>query len=123
MRNLPMYTSNRNGTARLHLFIVLLFWVLSSTILGQNPTTESIKTSANPPQVRMRWQDFSKGPDGQKRLSSFLKAISKMKSLDQSPKDSADYRRSWQYWANVHGYYGTNSPDGSVEAMVQYLKD
>jgi hypothetical protein len=46
------------------------------------------------------------GPDGVKRLASLRAAVQKMKSLDNSPQDSADYRRSWQYWANIHGYYG-----------------
>jgi hypothetical protein len=52
----------------------------------------------------MSWQDFISGPEGAKRLASLQKAVQKMKSLDSSPKDSADYRRSWQYWANIHGY-------------------
>lgn len=75
------------------------------------------------PQVRMRWQDFISGADGAKRLASLQAAVQKMKSLDNSPPDSADYRRSWQYWANIHGYYGAQSPDGTVEAQIQYLQD
>lgn len=74
------------------------------------------------PQVRMRWQDFVSGPDGAKRLASLEKAVQKMKSLDTSPPGSADYRRSWQYWANIHGYYGSQSPDGTVEQQIQWLK-
>jgi hypothetical protein len=69
----------------------------------------------------MRWQDFISGPDGAKRLASLHAAVQKMKSLDNSPHDSADYRRSWQYWANIHGYYGAASPDGTVEAQIQWL--
>jgi Common central domain of tyrosinase/Polyphenol oxidase middle domain len=45
-----------------------------------------------------------------------------MKSLNNSPKNSADYRRSWEYWANIHGYYGPQSPDGVVADTIQYLK-
>ena len=78
--------------------------------------------AAQAPQVRMRWQDFVAGPDGVKRLASLQAAIKKMKSLDGSPQTSADYRRSWQYWANIHGYYGSTSPDGTVEQQVGYLK-
>jgi Common central domain of tyrosinase/Polyphenol oxidase middle domain len=63
-----------------------------------------------PPQVRLKWQDFVSGSDGAKRLASLEKAVAKMKSLDGSPKDSADFRRSWLYWANIHGYLGTGSP-------------
>jgi Common central domain of tyrosinase/Polyphenol oxidase middle domain len=74
------------------------------------------------PQVRMRWQDFIKGPDGTKRLASLQKAVAKMKSLDSSPTNSADYHRSWQFWANIHGYYGPTSTDGTVEDQISYLK-
>ena len=60
----------------------------------------------------MRWQDFIRGPEGAKRLASFQKAIAKMKSLDNSPPNSVDFRRSWKYWANIHGYLGTDSKLG-----------
>jgi hypothetical protein len=77
---------------------------------------------AQAPQVRMKWQDFVAGPDGAKRLASLQAAIKKMKSLDTAPPSSVDYRRSWQYWANIHGYYGPTSPDGTVEQQIQYLQ-
>jgi hypothetical protein len=78
--------------------------------------------AAQAPQVRMKWQDFVAGPDGAKRLASLQAAIKKMKSLDTAAPTSADYRRSWQYWANIHGYYGSTSPDGTVEQQIAYLK-
>ncbi len=74
------------------------------------------------PQVRMRWQDFISGSAGAQRLASLQKAITKMKSLDNSPPGSADFRRSWRYWANIHGYYGAQSPDGTVAQQVQWLQ-
>ena len=80
------------------------------------------KTPAAAPQTRMRWQDFISGSDGAKRLASLQAAVTKMKSLDTSPKNSADYRRSWEYWANIHGYYGSQSPDGTVAQQIAYLK-
>lgn len=72
-------------------------------------------------QERMRWQDFISGPEGAKRLASLERGIKKMKSLDSSPQGSADYRRSWAYWANIHGYYGNSSPDGTVADHISYL--
>ena len=78
--------------------------------------------AAQAPQLRMKWQDFVAGPDGAKRLTSLENAIKKMKSLDTSPPTSPDYRRSWQYWANIHGYYGPTSPDGTVAQQIQYLQ-
>ena len=90
------------------------------------PTTAQPTTGLSPlavaPQSRMRWQDFVKGPDGAKRLASLQKAIAKMKSLNSSAPTSADFRRSWQYWANIHGYYGPQSADGTVAQQISYLQ-
>jgi len=86
------------------------------------PGPQQTTTNQSGPQVRMRWQDFISGPDGAKRLASLQAAVTKMKSLDNSPPGSADYRRSWAYWANIHGYYGQQSPDGTVEEQIQYLQ-
>src|SRR5258707_10124592 len=111
--------------------IVRMFTLLSAVALfslaapSQEAATSSRKTIVKVPvpatQVRMSWQDFISGPDGATRLAHLQAAITKMKSLDSSPKTSADYRRSWEYWANIHGYYGTQSPDGTVAQQIQYL--
>ncbi len=74
------------------------------------------QTKGNPAHhVRMKWEDFVKGPDGAKRLASLRTAVAKMKSLDGSAPDSVDFRRSWTYWANIHGYLGPNSKFGTLE--------
>jgi hypothetical protein len=92
--------------------------LLSSAMLGFFLSTTA-PAQAPPPApsavlTRMKLQDFIAGPDGAKRLASLKKAVAKMKSLDNSPPDSVDYRRSWSYWANIHGYYGPDSPEGTV---------
>jgi hypothetical protein len=69
----------------------------------------------------MKWQDFVNGPDGAKRLASLEKAIAKMRSLDNSPPDSVDFRRSWKYWANIHGYLGPTSKFKTVEFQKDRL--
>jgi len=73
------------------------------------------------PGVRMKLEEFVKGPEGAKRLASLKKAIARMKSLDSSTNPQ-DFRRSWAYWANIHGYYGQSSPDGTVAQQIDYLK-
>src|SRR5580692_9207552 len=88
---------------------------------GQEPSSKPDGSSA--PQIRMRWQDFIGGTDGAKRLASLQTAIAKMRSLDKSPHNSTDYRRSWEYWANIHGYYGSKSPDGTIADQKKYLSD
>lgn len=80
-----------------------------------------VKGVSSGAQVRLRWQDFVSGAGGPKRLASLEAGVTKMKSLDKSPHDSADYRRSWEYWANIHGYYGAKSPDGTVAEHLAYL--
>ena len=78
------------------------------------------QTNGDPvPQVRMKWQDFVSGPDGNKRLASLQMAVAKMKSLDNAPPTSADFRRSWTYWANIHGYLG---PQSKFQTLA-YQKD
>jgi hypothetical protein len=81
-----------------------------------------ISSGAAAQQVRMRWQDFISGPDGATRLANLVNAITKMKSLDATDpvQDPVNYRRSWHYWANIHGYYGSQSPDGTVGRPNQF---
>lgn len=81
----------------------------------------AVPAVAGPPQVRQSWQAFSSGPDGAKRVASLLAAVSKMKSLDKADPKSADFRRSWAYWANIHGYYGPVSRFGTVEQKLAKL--
>ena len=93
----------------------------SACILSAEQATSYAEKAAAAPQVRMRWQDFIAGPAGAKRLASLEKAVSKMKSLDSSTNPT-DFRRSWRYWANIHGYYGPTSPDGTVAQQIQFLQ-
>lgn len=80
------------------------------------------QTGGSPaPHVRMKWQDFISGPNGAQRLASLEKAVAKMRSLDGSPSGSADFRRSWKYWANIHGYLGPNSPFHTVAVQKDRL--
>jgi hypothetical protein len=99
---------------------VLILSAISAPVVSQRAIAAK---EVDPPQLRLRWQEFVSGPEGAKRLASLEAAVKKMRSLDSSPLDSADYRRSWQYWANIHGYYGAQSRDGTVEAHVKLLKD
>src|SRR6266849_10497911 len=102
----------KRGTAivsRVLLSSAVLAFSLSSLASAQAPPP-----TPNSVQTRMKLQDFVAGPDGAKRLASLKKAVAKMKSLDNSATDSVDYRRSWAYWANIHGYYGPDSPEGTM---------
>jgi hypothetical protein len=61
--------------------------------------------------ARLSWQEFSKDP---KRVESFRKAVAVMKSRNTADPKSIEYRKSWQYWANMHGYFGDSSVNGTV---------
>jgi len=106
-------------------FTKLALLSMATLILLQPAATFAQVSAPRPaspaPQVRMKWQDFIKGPDGAKRLASLKKAIAKMKSLDNST-NKVDFMRSWKYWANIHGYYGAQSMDGTVESLVAELQ-
>jgi hypothetical protein len=95
-----------------HVLVV----AIASTIAGLS--------SADAQQVRMRWQDFISGPDGARRLASLMSAIAKMRSLDATNpvQDPVNYRRSWHYWSNIHGYYGSQSVDGTVQDQIDFLR-
>ncbi|GLQ88757.1 tyrosinase family protein [Dyella flagellata] len=99
------------------LFVTVLCFAVASL----NFHAAAAQTTSPPPQVRMKWQDFVSGVDGAKRLASFQRAVAKMRSLDNSPPGSADFRRSWKYWANIHGYLGPNSSFGTLAERSQQL--
>ena len=70
--------------------------------------------------TRLSWETFAKDP---KRVAAFRKAVAAMKSRNTATKTTAAYRTSWEYWGNMHGYFGTTSPDGTIEAYIQEMKD
>jgi hypothetical protein len=103
---------------RLHS--IALRSILCFLALGSVPHRLQAESTAAP-NIRMKWQDFIGGPDGADRLTSLQKAVAKMKSLDNSPPNSVDFRRSWKYWANIHGYLGPKSKFGTLDDQKQRL--
>lgn len=103
---------------KLHRFSFALAAAMAACVYVL-PSTSAARAQ-EPLGIRMKFEDFAKGPDGAKRLASLEKAVAKMKSLDNST-DPKDFRRSWVYWANIHGYYGDSSPDGTVQQQIDYL--
>jgi hypothetical protein len=59
-----------------------------------------------------------------KNVDSLRKAIAVMRSRDGADpiKDAKTYRTSWTYWANIHGYFGKNSPSGSGGILDYYMR-
>ncbi len=46
-------------------------------------------------------------------LEALRRGVAVMKSRDGAPRNSADWRRSWVFWANLHGHFGSGC-DGPV---------
>ncbi|HSS47644.1 MAG TPA: tyrosinase family protein, partial [Thermoanaerobaculia bacterium] len=65
--------------------------------------------------LRMKFQDFVKDP---KRLDALNKAIGLMKSRTSAVNTSADYRRSWEYWSSMHGFYGPKAQAGLLQDAI-----
>lgn len=41
-----------------------------------------------------------------KELMALRRGVAQMMSWNTSPRDSADFRRSWLFWANMHAHFG-----------------
>lgn len=48
-------------------------------------------------------------------ITSLRRGFERMRSRNGAPRDSADYRRSLQYWANMHSYMGNNECEDPAE--------
>ena len=75
-------------------------------------------TVAPPPQLvalRMKFQDFVKDP---KRLDALNKAVGVMKTRSSAVNTTADYRRSWEYWSAMHGFYGPKAKAGLLQDAI-----
>jgi hypothetical protein len=69
----------------------------------------AVTAAAQP--VRMSWQTFAQDPA---RVQSFRNAVAAMRARNTADKSSAEYRTSWEYWANMHGYFGETAKNGTV---------
>jgi hypothetical protein len=78
-----------------------------------------VAKAAEPKFVRQSLSDFARDPQ---KLASLIRGINEMKRRSAAPQDSAEYRTSWEYWANIHGYPGPRSPAGTV-AQVRQAKE
>ena len=69
------------------------------------------KTAAEPRFVRQSLAEFVKDPQ---KLATLIRGINEMKRRSAAPPASAEYRTSWEYWANMHGYPGPNGRPGPL---------
>ena len=50
------------------------------------------------------------------QLMSLRRGVATMMARDTAPRNSADFRRSWIYWANMHAHFGVTAPVRSPAA-------
>jgi len=62
--------------------------------------------------ARLSWQEFAKDPN---RVQSFRNAVAVMKTRSAGDRTSVEFRKSWEYWASMHGYFGETAKSGTVD--------
>ena len=50
-------------------------------------------------------------------LMSLRRGVATMMSRNSAPRGSADFRRSWIYWANMHSHFGAGC-GGAIRATA-----
>lgn len=73
-------------------------------ILGTLLFSMSLTTHAD--SLRMSATEFAKDPA---KVSALQKGLEKMRANNNAPPLSPEFRTSFNYWANTHGYFGTGT--------------
>ena len=73
-------------------------------IAGVVLVTLFLATGASAQFTRISASEFAKNPA---KVAALKRAITRMKERNSRPRTSADFRQSWVYWSNTHGYFGT----------------
>jgi len=73
-------------------------------ILGTLLFSMSLTTHAD--SLRMSATEFAKDPA---KVSTLQKGLEKMRANNNAPPLSPEFRTSFNYWANTHGYFGTGT--------------
>lgn len=70
--------------------------------------------------TRLSWQSFASDPT---RVESLRRGIQAMIDRNTADKNSAKYRTSWEYWANIHGYFGPDAKHGEIADYIASAKE
>ena len=69
--------------------------------------------------VRESLSTFLQDPN---KVRSLVVGIATMKARDNAPKDSAEYRTSWEYWSAIHGYPGPGPRSFPIADVKQFFE-
>jgi hypothetical protein len=75
-----------------------------------------LATGASAQFTRISASDFGKDPA---KVAALKRAVTRMKERNTRPRTSADFRQSWVYWANTHGYFGTGPQASGTAAQFK----
>lgn len=70
--------------------------------------------------VRQSLHEFFKDP---KKVESLTRGVVEMKRRSSADPNSAEFRTSWKYWTNMHGYVGEGERAGYKRDGVRTLKE
>ena len=73
------------------------------SVLGAASAADAAEDQTQKRFIRQSLQEFVKDQD---KLDSLILGVQVMKSRNNAPKDSVEYRTSWEYWGAIHGYAG-----------------
>lgn len=73
---------------------------------------------APPPARRKSIREFSAA-----ELASLRRGFAQMIAWNRAPRDSANFRRSLHYWANIHAYFGEDCADPALRDGVPGLEN
>jgi hypothetical protein len=77
--------------------------LVTAITLASSSTASDAQTQPRKVFVRQSLHEFV---NDQQKLVSLIRGVQVMRQRNTAPKDSAEYRTSWEYWANIHGYPG-----------------
>lgn len=86
--------------------------IASFAVLGAASAADAADHQAQKRFTRQSLHEFFKDQD---KRRSFIRGVQVMKSRNNAPKHSREYRTSWEYWGAIHGYTGKSSPFGTLE--------
>ncbi|MGH8488595.1 MAG: tyrosinase family protein [Gammaproteobacteria bacterium] len=100
--------------------------IASLAILGTASAADAPEHQTQKRFIRQSLQEFVKD---QNKLDSLIRGVQVMKSRNTAPKNSVEYRTSWEYWAAIHGYAGKSAPSpfgkpfgGTVETWQEAFR-
>lgn len=93
--------------------------IASLAILGTASAADAAEYQIQKRFIRQSLHEFVKD---QNKLDSLIRGVQVMKSRNNAPKNSVEYRTSWEYLGAIHGYPGKSSRDGTLEEVQKDLR-